>query len=203
MQKMIRVLVVEEWETEDGRPESATLFEAASRDRGQLARFAPVEVAAALGVEAWSLMPQQQVVMSADMPAPGSPGLDRLTLVPEPMTEGPTEKPKRLRRTKAQIKADEDAQAAGFRDAAHQAEVQGANVAQAAEEGSGQGPTGNGDADLATAAAAMQQHANASAAEAGYMTPDGPVTSNGAQVPLVPAALGAPATGVYNPFAPK
>lgn len=44
-------------------------------------------------------------------------------------------RPRRTRRTKAQIAADKAAQALGFRDHAHRVEVEGANGAQAAEEG--------------------------------------------------------------------
>ena len=84
-----------------------------------LARFAPGAVAETLGAERAAVT----VVMPQDVPTPGTPGLDRLTFVPEPTGEGEPAKP-RTRRTKAQKAADDAAQALGFRDAAHRAEVE-------------------------------------------------------------------------------
>ena len=78
-----------------------------------LVRIAPTMIAEALAEAALSDTPQRVVVGSGDVSAMTSAVA---------ATEAPAP-PKRPRRTKAQIAADEAAQAAGFRDAAHQAEA--------------------------------------------------------------------------------
>lgn len=63
-------------------------------------------------------------VLSADPDAQGAPDEQ----AQEDAADEAAGRPKRTRRTKAQIAADEAAKAAGFRDAAHQAEVTATSV---------------------------------------------------------------------------
>lgn len=115
---VIAVMKVEDTEEGQYSTRDTTLFEATHADPARLARFAPEEVLAVLaeaaGVEiavpAVGLLPRPEMTpeeeSAAEIPAPAE------------------DKPKRSRRTKAQIEADKAAQAAGFRDAAHRATEQ-------------------------------------------------------------------------------
>ncbi len=118
-----------------------------------LARFVPGTVAEILGAEQVAVtvgVPQGEHVREWKTDALGTP----LAPIDSGQPETAEQKQKRKRRTKAEIEADRAAQALGFRDAAHQAEVQ---------EQVGQGPTGDGDADLrATAVYAQNGPADAS-----------------------------------------
>lgn len=82
----------------------------------RLLRFAPGEVAAALGGE-----PAAQDAAHPQAALRVVQGAQRQS---EPVTQAET--PKRKRRTNAEIAADKAAQAAGFRDAAHQQETEAA-----------------------------------------------------------------------------
>jgi hypothetical protein len=105
--------------TTENEGDYETLFELAGGPTliGKLAPDAIIE-AIATRTEAVHANVAERVMdgAMAAMPAPdGTPAPQA------PAGEG--DKPKRSRRTRAQIAADEAAQAAGFRDAAHQAEV--------------------------------------------------------------------------------
>lgn len=139
-----------------------------------LLRFAPAEVAVALGAPgiAVTVMPERETV-------PGDTEADEAP-EPEPAPGEPA-KPTRKRRTKAEKAADDAAQAEGYRDAAHKAEVDRAK--------DGDGPTGDGDADLAAAAGLP------------VVVDDG--VPNGVAVMGAPAATPAPVadtTPPWNPF---
>lgn len=165
-----------------------------------LLRFAPGEVAAALGAPGAAVTvypearkhPLAEVVERAFATAPETPAAG---------SDAEPAKPTRTRRTKAQKVADDEAQALGFRDAAHRAEA-AQQATPDLREPDGTGPTGNGDADLAAAALAEQQASSA------VSLPDGPVPQAGAAVPASgPAAPAgtpdAPPAAPWNPFSPN
>lgn len=106
MREQFRVSVVREITKDDGDTEWVTEFEAVARTAEQLARFAPGEVLAALGGNAGGTVAAEAVdtsYMTPDGPVTAT-------------SEATTEQPKRKRRTKAEIAADEAA-AAAARDA--------------------------------------------------------------------------------------
>lgn len=153
-----------------------------------LLRFAPAEVAVALGAPgiAVTVMPERETV-------PGDAEADSYPQdVPEATGSGESARPTRKRRTKAEKAADDAAQAEGYRDAAHKAEVLAMAEADRAKDGDG--PTGDGDADLAAAAAGLP-----------VAVDDG--VPNGVAVMGVPAATPAPVAdsapqGEATPAAP-
>lgn len=140
---VIAVMKVEDVEGSENRYDTrdVTLFEATHTDPARLARFASEEVLAVLaeaaGVEidvpAVRLPPKPAwwrdggaVWMNSGYmaQAPEMSAEERAAAeVPEPAAGDGTPKAKRRRRTNAQIEADKVAQAAGFRDASHQAEA--------------------------------------------------------------------------------
>lgn len=85
-------------------------------------------------------------------------------------------KPRRTRRTKAQIAADKEAVGLGYRDAAHRAEVEAANGAQAAEEGA------------------------AAPVPSGYVPPAGEQVVGSVPGTVVTEAPAAPGDAPWNPF---
>lgn len=214
-----RVTVEKIERDEDGDPRGSVVLELLAPG-AMLARFAPGAVAEVLGAERAAVT----VVMPQDVPEgdePDTPAVNperhyRPAAEPAAGDVPAAEPTKRKRRTKAEIAADKEAQALGFRDAAHRAEA--AAVATAP----GDGPTGDGDADLAALAAAgattggVAPAAAPTVAEGSYMAPDGPVVAEApAPVPAstVPASAeppaAAPAAAVpagqdgqpWNPFA--
>jgi hypothetical protein len=147
MSTRYRVSIERIEDTPDGQysTQETTLFEATHQDPTRLARFAPVEILEALVIAGGGQI-DTSILESAgrvakwaeggsfSVPMTGSSGLSLelpkvaeeppVTPEPEPATEGETEKPKRARRTKAQIAADKAAEELGYRDAAHRAEVE-------------------------------------------------------------------------------
>lgn len=135
---VIAVMKVEDTEEGQYSTRDTTLFEATHADPARLARFAPEEVLAVLaeaaGVEiavpAVGLLPRPAWWRDGDTVSMDSGYMAQAPeMTPEEKSAAeipaPTEdKPKRSRRTKAQIEADKAAQAAGFRDAAHRAAEQ-------------------------------------------------------------------------------
>jgi hypothetical protein len=167
-----------------------------------LLRFAAAEVAAALGAPgvAVTVMPERV----AETPP--------VTLAAEPAqapAETESSRPTRTRRTKAQKAADDAAQAEGYRDAAHKAEVLAMAEADRAKDGDG--PTGDGDADLAAAIEATRQSIPADV-QAG-LAPGAPVVIDGNAlngVPVMPTpepvpagSDSAPPAAPWNPFNPS
>lgn len=145
---VVRVEDVEVGESRYGTRDT-TLFEATHQDPTRLARFAPEEVLAVLaeagGVEltipAMGPMPDEPVAATVQ-PTPGAVRFHSNATMAE------AETPKRSRRTKAQKAADDEAQALGYRDAAHRAEMTELGVA-GAQEHSGPGtPAGQEDASV-------------------------------------------------------
>jgi hypothetical protein len=228
---------------------SVVEFEAAPES---LLRFAPAEVAAALGAPgtAVTVYPEPQQVPAGEAnevretlvptPHPLAEVVERAFLAradaavaaeapaPHPSIAGTagvhaqiaeSAKPTRTRRTKAQKAADDAAQAEGYRDAAHKAEVlSSSSLAQIAPS---DGPTGDGDADLAAAATVAQMGAENEAMPATIPVvadpnvPDGVAVMGAAPavyvptdptpVPAntVPPAGSEPPAAPWNPFQPQ
>lgn len=160
MRNMVRVLVTEEWTDEAGDFQSMTLFEAASRDPQQLSRFVPAEVAAVLGATT--------AAVAVGWEGDDTSATEPVTTEAAPATE---EKPRRKRRTKAEMLE--------------------------AERAKGAGPTGNGDADLAAGAALATGAAPAdpTAAYAQNGAPEAGAMSEALAEQEPPAPV-----PVYNPF---
>lgn len=101
MREQFRVSVVREVTNDDGETEYVTEFEAVARTAGQLARFAPREVLDVLGGNVGGTVAADAVdtsYMTPDGPVTAT-------------SDATTEQPKRKRRTKAEIAADEAAAA--------------------------------------------------------------------------------------------
>jgi hypothetical protein len=137
---VVSVMKIEDVEGSENRYDTrdTTLFEATHVDAARLARFAPVEVLETLATEGGVELAVDAVVQApgpAETPKRETPAeLVERVFAPGPegalpqavidATVAAVEAPKRKRRTKAEIAADSAAQAAGFRDAAHQAEAE-------------------------------------------------------------------------------
>jgi hypothetical protein len=155
-----RVTIVRETGS-GGEFESETLFEVAG-GIGLVARIAPGALVDALRAADEEGVPDAGALADRVMDAAAAAG------APVAPSSHPFqgEQPKRKRRTKAEIAADAEAQAAGYRDAAHRAEVE----------------------------AQQQAAATATGPALPEMTPDGPIvpeqsTAPAANVPADVAAL--------------
>jgi hypothetical protein len=155
MGTIYRVTVVAETtDAQGGYESSETLFELAG-GADMVARIAPSALGDALSAEAPETLADRVMDGAAAVGAPVE------------------QRPRRPRRTKAQIAADEAAVAAGFRDAAHRAEVESHDAEPRLPHPD------------PTVAAGM-----AAAPSAASYAPPSPV----------PAAVAAPPAGDYNPF---
>ena len=149
-----------------------------------LLRFAPAEVAAALGAQRAAVTVHPERREALDSPETSSTPQDVDETLP-PADQSPAAVgTKRKRRTKLEKAADDEAQALGYRDAAHRAEVEAAPAGN-----DGEGPTGDGDADLAVA----EQAAGAPSVLATPVPqPPAPMPAGTATTPAQPAH--------WNPF---
>jgi hypothetical protein len=213
VQRVVR-LIDENGRETDREYVSVVEFEAAPES---LLRFAPAEVAAALGAPgaAVTVYPEPQRVPETLVPTP-HPLAEVVERAFPAQADASADAgaSKRTRRTKAQKAADDAAQAEGYRDAAHKAEVLA--MAERDRERDQTEVTGDGDADLAAAALAAQQAESASAVQGGPMPQVAVVTDpnvpNGMAV-MVPAEAASPLpadvpagseppAAPWNPFKP-
>jgi hypothetical protein len=133
---VVSVVKIEDVEGSENKYDTkdTTLFEVTHVDPGRLIQFAGAEVVQVLATEG-GVEPAVDAVPGAPKRETATELVERV-FVPSPEPEdtlphdGPdthptaSETPKRKRRTKAEIAADNAAQAAGYRDAAHRAEAE-------------------------------------------------------------------------------